>query len=307
MVGSVGLLMWVFVGVGSGLRQAAHWHWGWAGAAMLSTAVMAALAGLRWTIMLRVQGVCLPWHRVTAVSMAGLLLDAVLPGAAGGDVARALLLRRHGRVPVRLGLLTLVVDHLSGLLALVTLAIGFTAWRRDLLEATPLGKAGVIYLAWFLLGAVGFTLFSLWASHADRIKKMPAHLPGTSRVRELAGAFHAYAGAWRQGLAAALVSVPLMLAHFTTFYCGVRAVGVQVAWADVMALMPVVDAVALLPVSLSGLGVREALFAQVLGPDAAPGLAAIGSLLGHACLALCGVAGWLWLASIRRDGSSPDS
>ena len=267
---------------------------------------MSCLSGLRWWLLLRVQGIEVVWHRVTVCAMAGLLFDAVLPGAAGGDLARALLLRRLGGVPVLTGLISLMVDHLSGLLALVVLAFGFTLGQRELLEATPMGTVGLYYLGLFVIG-VGLTLMASFAlSHPRLTGWVPAFVPGRSSLVKFAEAWHVYARDWRRSLLAGVVSVPLLLAHFSLFHGMLRAAGASVEWVDVMAVMPVVDVVCLLPVSFSGLGVREMLFVKIWGAGVEPGLLALGGVLGHLGLAFCGVAGWIWAASIRpHHVSSP--
>jgi hypothetical protein len=54
------------------------------------------------------------------------------------------------------------------------------------------------------------------------------------------------------------------LAFFMSFYCGLRAVGGAAPVLDVLTAMPIVDMAASLPVSISGLGVRERTFEALL-------------------------------------------
>ena len=103
--------------------------------------------------------------------------------------------------------------------------------------------------------------------------------------------------------------------YFLTFYCAARALGAfsgpdGAGWKgfwDIFCIMPIVNTLTALPISLAGIGIRESLF-QVLLKDLCgiPGGvgAAIGSL-GFVMRAVWGLpGGWLLLryrASERRS------
>ncbi|MBL9131343.1 MAG: flippase-like domain-containing protein, partial [Verrucomicrobiaceae bacterium] len=67
-----------------------------------------------------------------------------------------------------------------------------------------------------------------------------------------------------RALAAVFVSFGCYASIFLTFYCALRAVGGHAPLLDVMTAMPVVDAMSSLPISISGLGVRERTFEALL-------------------------------------------
>ena len=50
---------------------------------------------VRWWLLLRVQGVGEPFGRVLRLTWAGYFASLLLPGGAGGDIARAILINRH--------------------------------------------------------------------------------------------------------------------------------------------------------------------------------------------------------------------
>ena len=56
----------------------------------------------------------------------------------------------------------------------------------------------------------------------------------------------------------------LFSAHFLSFYCAIFAVGGTAPVMEVLAAMPIVDAVSGLPFSISGLGVREKTFETLI-------------------------------------------
>jgi hypothetical protein len=56
----------------------------------------------------------------------------------------------------------------------------------------------------------------------------------------------------------------LFIFHFLSFFCAIYAVGGTAPVMDVLAAMPIVDTVAGLPFSVSGLGVREKTFETLI-------------------------------------------
>jgi uncharacterized membrane protein YbhN (UPF0104 family) len=92
-----------------------------------------------------------------------------------------------------------------------------------------------------------------------------------------------------------------------SFYCGLRAVGGAAPVLDVLTAMPIVDAAASLPVSVSGLGVRErtfeALLAGIAGVPDAVGISA--SLAGWLFNVFWGLVGGVLF--LRSRGSAPTS
>ena len=94
----------------------------------------------------------------------------------------------------------------------------------------------------------------------------------------------------------------MLALFFLTYYCSGRAYGVDLPASKFLALMPAVDIISGLPVSFGGLGVREGLFAFLLGNLAAvpPSLAVSISLCGYMMSALWGVPGaFYWL--VKRE------
>jgi len=94
----------------------------------------------------------------------------------------------------------------------------------------------------------------------------------------------------------------MFAAYLSAYFCGLRVVGGETGYVTVMAAMPVIDAISGMPVSVSGIGVREKLFEVLLhdlaGVPAATAVAA--SLAGFACNALWAMLGALFFLK-KRD------
>jgi hypothetical protein len=89
------------------------------------------------------------------------------------------------------------------------------------------------------------------------------------------------------------LSVPVLVTFFGVYWCAARAVGAAVTWWDMCAVMPVVTVASSLPVSFSGLGIREGVFGVLLGdlPGVGHTLAISLSLAGFAIYALWSLIG----------------
>jgi uncharacterized membrane protein YbhN (UPF0104 family) len=139
-----------------------------------------------------------------------------------------------------------------------------------------------------------------------------ARWPVMERFPEL---YDIYRKSWRLSVAGLLVSFLMLFAYFSSYYCGMRAVGGTAEFGAVMSAMPVIDAISGMPISVAGVGVREKLF-EVLMDDLAgvpPETAVAASLAGFACNVLwAGLGAFFFLkkrdrirAADLRPGNSP--
>ena len=72
-------------------RAVRHASAAWMAAGVLCYGVVELLGGLRWYLLLRVQGFRLSWRRATSIFLIGLFLLTFTPGLIGGDAARMLM------------------------------------------------------------------------------------------------------------------------------------------------------------------------------------------------------------------------
>jgi hypothetical protein len=126
---------------------------------------------------------------------------------------------------------------------------------------------------------------------------------------ELSGLFDTMARGWRYTLAAVLMSFVSLYAYFLIFYCAARAVGAGVGLKDMLSILPVMNVVTLLPVTIAGVGLREKtiepLLRELCGVPSATGY--LVSILGFGLYAAWSLGGAPVLAFYRRHGASHDS
>lgn len=282
----------------------------WLAAGVALAGLSIALQGLRWWFFLRGQRLPVRKSRAIALTLIDSLFSLASVSGLGGDAARILLLMRDHPGKKLVIALAVTADHLAGLVSLALLFFIVSAARFDALADPSVLGRGVIHFAWFYLGG-GLALVLLifiCASppvhrriHAgDRFARFPF-------MRQVPEIYDVYRRNWRYALAGLGVSFLMFGAFFSSYYCGLRAVGGSASYGAVMSAMPVIDAISGLPISVAGIGVREKLF-EVLMADLAnvpPETAVAASLAGFACnVVWAGLGALLFLAG-RRDPTVP--
>jgi hypothetical protein len=290
-----------------------HASLSWLLAGILCYGFVELLGGLRWNLLLRIQGFRLPWRRSTAIFLIGLFLLTFTPGLIGGDAARVLYVIQEAPERKADALLVVAMDRLMGLISLILLAALVVLFRYNWLAATP-ATSWLEYVTLVILaGGAGMLLLSLFVARLPWLSMVQKHPSLESKLREIGGTFQAYRRHWPRLIEALLNTLLAHFLYFLTFYCAGRALGVldgpapgpwRGFW-DIFSIMPIVNTLTALPISFAGIGIRESLF-QVLLSDlcGVPGgvAAAIGSV-GFAMRAVWGIPGGFLL--LRYRASSP--
>jgi uncharacterized membrane protein YbhN (UPF0104 family) len=292
-------------------RAVRHASIAWLAAGVLSYGVVEVLGGLRWYLLLRVQGFRLSWRRATSIFLIGLFLLTFTPGLIGGDAARMLYVIREA--PERKGEAVLVVamDRLMGLISLILLAALVVLCRYHWLAMTP-ATGWLEYVTLLILaGGVGMLVLSGLVARLPWLSMLENHPAVGARLREIGQTFRAYRRHWPRMIQALLNTLAAHVFYFLTFYCAARALGAfggpgENPWRgflDIFSIMPIVNTLTALPISLAGIGIRESLFQVLLknlcGIAAGVG-AAIGSL-GFAMRAVWGLPGGVLLLRYRAS------
>jgi hypothetical protein len=121
-------------------------------------------------------------------------------------------------------------------------------------------------------------------------------------MRRIPELYDIYRKNWRLALGGLAISFAMLAAYFSSYYCGLRAVGGDASYGTVICAMPVIDSICGMPISIAGVGVREKLFEVLLHDLAgvAPESAVAASLAGFACNALWALLGALFFLK-KRD------
>jgi uncharacterized protein (TIRG00374 family) len=266
---TVGLLWWVFhdpdkrAQMGEALQQA-NWGWLWVGVGVFFACTV--LATIRWKVLLNVQGINMGWVRTWQLFMIGMFFNLFMLGSTGGDVVKMFLTMREARNNKAAALLSVFMDRVIGMMALIIISLGFLYFRYDLLSHSPASSALLTTLLWLLAAAVVIIVVMFVGSALGWVHYLPKWTPLRGRIVEVSAACHMYAKGWRRTIWAFLVSFPLFAMFFITFYCAARAFTDKLGLVDVFSVLPIVAVITAIPISVSGIGLRESLFVSLLAP-----------------------------------------
>jgi uncharacterized membrane protein YbhN (UPF0104 family) len=295
---AVTLLLWVWHRLqkqGAGEVSWSGVDWGWLCAAFaLGGASVLGWAG-RWWWFLRVYGLHARYSELLRLTLFADFFNLYFLGPIGADGIRLLQLSRS--FPERRGAIvgSLILDHFGGLFGGAILYLLFS--RQITLPETVQASADM-----GLMIFVGISFLGVGVLMESWIQRIVANIPG---LRRLSAKFSPlYAPPFRQPwlLAGCIVSSLGTACAYAAYWAAARALGADVTLTGMFGLMPLVDVIASLPITISGIGIRESLLVEWLGDQEGIGAAkalAI-SLLGFAALGLWGLIGGLWLAAWRR-------
>jgi uncharacterized membrane protein YbhN (UPF0104 family) len=293
--------------VGTMLAQFRQMNLAWMAAALAMYALMLVVSAWRWRLLLRVQTVHVSFATLTKSFLVATFFNNFLPSNIGGDVVRIADTAPAAGSRTRAATVVLI-DRGMGLLGLALIAaLGATLVERfrpiDLGPVSPgllwLGfAAGAVFAAPALLNPEGFTrlLSPLRVLHAEWIDVRLARLTDSlSRFRETPAA-----------LASCFAGAIVVQAILVAFYLAVaRSMRIPVGFAELALVVPISFIVQMLPVSMNGLGVREATFAFYFTRFGLPiESGVLVSFVGAAVIMLFSLSGGAVYLSRLRAGAS---
>jgi uncharacterized membrane protein YbhN (UPF0104 family) len=248
-------------------RSLAAADWRWLALAFVVLSVQTVLSALRWQLTARQLGIALGTVQAIREYYLSQVVNQSLPGGMVGDAGRAV--RSRGQAGLVAASEAVVFERLAGQIALfVTLGVAFLAtlavpggleWPRWLIApvvvvlAVGLSLPVLAQAAIYLPGAVGRGAAQFRGAFIRALAARPA-LPGQ-----------------------VVLSLGTTLCNLAAFAFCARAVGVDLSVAAVAALVPLILLTMLIPISVSGWGIREGAAATLLpvaGATASGGLAA---------------------------------
>ena len=250
----------------------------WLGLAIFLTLAGLVLSALRWQRVLEVLGLQAGLGRLLSHYLAGQFVSNVLPTTIGGDVLRVSRLSRDtGESPKTFA--SVVLERLTGWLVLPVISVaGFVVNPplRDLGPATQVALG----LAFGTLLALCILLYAV----ADQ--RIGGRFEAKDGWRRFAAAVHLGLDRMRREPAAAVnvvvVGFAYQLVLVLAAVAAAQALGLRPAGLTaLLAFFPAVAIAQVLPIGISGLGVREGAFVLFLEPlgVAAQDAVALGLLL----------------------------
>ncbi len=211
----------------------------------------------RWRILLNALKMDLPLSKLTALYFIGTFFNNILPTGIGGDVVRVYELSKQSGRPID-SVGTVLLDRGTGLLVLFLIALLALPFSYDLIA--PNVAAVIVLLSLGSWAGLGLVLRRDWLKRWGLLRIMAK----VKRLRELYESVYACGPRAIGGaLAVSLVFNVLLIA---VNYLIALSLGLEISLSYFLLFIPLISFLLVLPISLSGLGVREGgyvyLFAQ---------------------------------------------
>jgi glycosyltransferase 2 family protein len=237
---------------GSGLGETmrgARLDWAMASFAMATAGVL--LGALRWQVVLESMHYRLGFWRALVAVLATWPLVVVTPSRAA-DFLRAVAVRRT--VPLAAGTGSVLAEKVVDMALLLLLAALGAAveglWLWGALTAAAL--AGLVVSVVLLV------------THRSKVARLPLLRAHAQKIEDLFLAFDALFASPRRLIATCALSLVIRVLTLAITFALLRAVGAQVGLFDTCALWPVATLIGLLPLTLAGMGTRDAMFMYLL-------------------------------------------
>ena len=298
----------------SALSRIEQWRHGWRfgppalgrtlqsvepGMLLLSFALMGStlvLGVIRWRMVLRVQGLELSFGRAGEIALVAHFFNSFLLGTAGGDVMKAYYAARETHHKKTEAVVTVFVDRLLGLWSMLLFAAIMMIPNHALFRAPGIRTAGAIIVV-MTLGATLLVFLAFrggvsraWSGARGWLRRLPKG-EWLERSLESCRIFGRRPGFMTRAVA---LSMLLNVACVLQFLVVARGLRMEIPAGVLFMIVPMIVVISALPISPSGLGVRENLFVQLLalpgiGVHATPALSL--SLLAFAGSLFWSVAG----------------
>jgi uncharacterized protein (TIRG00374 family) len=231
------------------------------------------ISTVRWQRLLLAEGIRVPLWRLALVYFEGVFFNLFLPTLIGGDIVRGYSIYKITRGHAA-SIPSILVDRLSGfaalvVIALVALGLAYGEIRDPQVAAMILGVAAAF------VGMIAVLVNDRVKACASGLLRGVGLTRFQAKLQGMVDALHRYRGHRRALGQALFLSTLLQGLIIVTYYLIGAGLNLGVPMAYFFLYVPLITFVAMLPVSVAGLGVREGgavyFFAKV-GVDAAAAL-----------------------------------
>lgn len=231
----------------------------WVVAALGAHGLMAAVSVWRWRILLHAQHIEVPTRALSESYWVALFFNNFLPSNIGGDVVRIADTARPAGSKT-LATTVVLVDRVLGLFALLSVgALGAIVAR-----SVGIDIPGTIWIEVGAVAALALCLLLFVAPGLLDVLLRPIHTMGHPWIAEKVALLQDTLARFRQrpsALIGALAGAVLVQVVIVGFYAlTARSLSIPLPWVMAGVLVPVAMAVQMVPVSINGFGIREAVF-----------------------------------------------
>ncbi|MEW6365504.1 MAG: lysylphosphatidylglycerol synthase transmembrane domain-containing protein [Acidobacteriota bacterium] len=261
---------------------------------------------LRWRVLLRLTGIDLSLRRCATLYLGSMFVASATPGRAG-ELAKVYFVHKEKEVPVGRALTSTIVDRLMEVIVLFFLGV----------VGALLMTAGMQNLLYPVLGfSVALGIVILLMLNRRLVDLAVAVMRKTGLLRKfqsgLASDIDQFYGAMQDLRRPGLI-MPVLYTFVSMFFfllnCVLfgRALGIDIASRSVVIIVSIAKLVALIPVTVAGLGTREGTFLYLfglagVGRDQVMSFSFLYIFMFNILVNLAGGVAWLY-SPIRRTKS----
>lgn len=237
---------------------------------LLSTAlagITVFLGVVRWRMVMEVQGLHLPLSRATGITFVAQFFNSFLLGSTGGDLIKAYYAARETHHKKTEAVVTVFVDRLIGLWSMLLFALLMMVPNFNLLFShEKLGACALLILSLFG-GCSAFLSIAFWGGVSRRFPKARIYLRKIPKGDLLERSFDSCRQFGRErvfmvkAVAMSMAINALCVMQVITLANGL---GLHISNVALFVIVPIISCISALPITPSGLGVRENLFVLML-------------------------------------------
>jgi glycosyltransferase 2 family protein len=256
--------------------------------------VAIGFSALRWYLFIRATNEPVGFSRVFGTTLIGIFFSLFLPTMVGTDLGRMYELSRGQKDKVSV-VSTVVLDRLMGLVTLVLMALVAVIIGVDFTGELPvnelvIGAAALMLVGWLVFFNRALMYRFSWVLAMPLVKQFDP------TIRSLYNTLHFLQSQPRLLLSTFVVSLLNQFTEVVSVILIAMALGVQVPIVHFFVFMPIVWLVTMIPISISGLGLREGAFAFFFTQVGVTGAEAVAiSLIFYFYSVVVGVIGGLLL------------
>ena len=207
------------------------------------------LKSLKWKLILESDGITLSYLFLLRTCYIGNFLSLFLPTSVGGDIYRVVTIKSGGQSLAK-STSSVLFDRFTGLFALISIALVSYIFLPGSRYHALLVALYISLVLAFIIGTSDWVL--------DRVKSFQ------SRVFFVLSSLLASLNAYRKNTRTLLIVAALafltqfLIVAITKVYC--LSLGVDMPFAYLLVIVPLIYLTEMLPISINGIGVRESAF-----------------------------------------------
>jgi uncharacterized protein (TIRG00374 family) len=237
-----------------------------------------ALSAFKWRLLIVPVGLATPYARLVGFYFTGMFFNLFLPTIVGGDAVKAVLLTRETGAPAR-ATMSVFMERNTGLCALLAIALV----AAYLAPPVTLYGVSLVALTWLLAAGYVAANVALFTPAVYRLVDRVIALSPLGRLRARTASLYEaaapYTSAFGVIIFAVIISIAFQAVVIGVVFLNSRALSLSIPLSAVAVFVPLVSLAGMLPVSVNGLGVREALYILLFGQIGVPAEAAVSLAL----------------------------